>query len=402
MYEEVVPGTRVPVKSWTRGVIFDENAKTQVRNTANMPFIFSHVAVMPDVHLGAGATIGTVIATKQALIPAAVGVDIGCGMEAVKTTLKASDLPSTLHKLRIALEEEIPVGNKKSGSWEVRVPKIVEHRWLGELRDDFETLLKMAPNLSKSNHLCHLGTMGGGNHFLEICLDEEDYVWILLHSGSRGIGNSIGCHFINRAIDFVQAHQVQLQDRDLSYLEEGTTDFDNYWFALSWAQRFAKINRELMLGSALRILSRYTGNQSRSITQAKAISCHHNYATKEFHFGEEVYVTRKGAVRAQVGDLGIIPSAMKGRSFIVEGLGNPDSFNSCSHGAGRVMSRTVAKQLISVEDHIAATEGVECRKDAGVVDESPMAYKDIVAVMNAQSDLVRVVTTLNQIVNIKG
>ena len=394
----------VPIKMWTKGVPVDEKSKDQLLRTAQMPFIYKWMAVMPDVHFGLGATIGSVIPTKGAIIPAAVGVDIGCGMMAARTSLTASDLPDNLHALRTELERLIPHGMTKGrgrrdrGSW-ANPSERVDAVW-SELVTDFEYICAKHPRLKNTNNRTQLGTLGTGNHFVEICLDEHQQVWIMLHSGSRGVGNAIGTYFIDLARKDMQKHFINLPDKDLAYLVEGTEHFDDYWFAVGWAQRFAMKNRELMMESAVQALRIIINKPFNA--QVEAVNCHHNYVDKEEHFGQEVLVTRKGAVRARLGEYGIIPGSMGAKSFIVKGKGNQESFCSCSHGAGRVYSRTAAKKLFTVEDQIAQTQGVECRKDEAVIDEIPSAYKPIEDVMKAQSDLVEVVYTLNQVVCVKG
>ncbi|MCX5469207.1 RtcB family protein [Acinetobacter nematophilus] len=394
----------VPVKMWTKGVPVDEKSKDQLLKAAQMPFIYKWMAVMPDVHVGIGATIGSVIPTKGAIIPAAVGVDIGCGMMAARTSLNASDLPDNLHALRTELERLIPHGMTKGrgrrdrGSWDTPTAR-VDQAW-AELVTDFEYICAKHPRLKNTNNHKQLGTLGTGNHFVEICLDEHQQVWIMLHSGSRGVGNAIGNHFIELARKDMQKHFINLPDKDLAYLVEGTEHFDDYWFAVGWAQRFAMKNRELMMEAAVQALRIIINKPFNA--KVEAVNCHHNYVDKEEHFGQEVLVTRKGAVRARLGEYGIIPGSMGAKSFIVKGKGNQESFCSCSHGAGRVHSRTAAKKLFTVEDQIEQTQGVECRKDAAVIDEIPSAYKPIEDVMKAQSDLVEVVYTLSQVVCVKG
>ncbi|WP_034707881.1 RtcB family protein [Acinetobacter bereziniae] len=394
----------VPIKMWTKGVPVDEKSKEQLLKTAQMPFIYKWMAVMPDVHVGIGATIGSVIPTKGAIIPAAVGVDIGCGMMAARTSLTASDLPDNLHALRTELERLIPHGMTKGrgrrdrGSWDTPTER-VDQAW-AELVTDFEYICAKHPRLKNTNNHKQLGTLGTGNHFVEICLDEHQQVWIMLHSGSRGVGNAIGNHFIELARKDMQKHFINLPDKDLAYLVEGTEHFDDYWFAVGWAQRFAMKNRELMMEAAVQALRIIINKPFNA--KVEAVNCHHNYVDKEEHFGQEVLVTRKGAVRARLGEYGIIPGSMGAKSFIVKGKGNQESFCSCSHGAGRVHSRTAAKKLFTVEDQIEQTQGVECRKDAAVIDEIPSAYKPIEDVMKAQSDLVEVVYTLSQVVCVKG
>jgi len=368
-----------PVKMWTHGVPVEPEAREQLLNTAKMPFIFKHLAVMPDVHLGKGSTIGSVIPTKGAIIPAAVGVDIGCGMIAVRTSLLAGDLPDNLHGLRSAIEQAVPHGRTNTRS------RRDKGAW--------------AKTLKTNNHQ-HLGTLGTGNHFIEICLDEQQRVWVMLHSGSRGVGNAIGNVFITLAQKDMQQHIANLPDRNLAYFQEGSRHYNDYIEAVEWAQDFARHNREVMMSRVLAALSRIVPKPF--LTQQEAVNCHHNYVQKERHFGEEVLVTRKGAVSAQKGEMGIIPGSMGAKSFIVRGLGNEESFCSCSHGAGRVMSRTAAKKRFTVADQVRATAHVECRKDSEVIDEIPMAYKDIDAVMAAQASLVEIVHTLRQVVCVKG
>ena len=391
------------VKMWTRGVPIEDGAKLQLANTARMPFIFRHVAAMPDVHVGIGATVGSVVATKGAIIPAAVGVDIGCGMMAVQTTLKATDLPESLIAVRQRIERAVPHGfetirgRSRKGAWEI-APNSVITRWRG-LADRLERITDKYPRLKPKNPQDQLGTLGGGNHFVEICLDGEQTVWVMLHSGSRGIGNLIGQTFIELARKDMRRHFINLPDRDLAYLVEGTQHFDDYVEAMEWAQDYAAENRRSMMDAVLRVLR----EEVRTFALGEvAVNCHHNYTARERHFDEDVLVTRKGAVRAGRGELGIIPGSMGARSFIVRGLGNAESFESCSHGAGRRMSRTEARKRFTVADHEAATAGVECRKDVEVIDETPAAYKDIDAVMEAQRDLVEIVHTLKQVVCVKG
>ena len=400
---ENVPGG-VPVKMWTQGVPVEAEAMAQLANAARLPIVFKHVAVMPDVHMGIGATIGSVIPTLKAIIPAAVGVDIGCGMMAAKTTLRAQDLPDNLGPLRSAIEAAVPHGytprrgGRDPGSWE-NPPESVDQAW-ATLAQDFDALCELHPRLKNTNNRKHLGTLGTGNHFIEVCLDETGFVWFMLHSGSRGVGNAIGTHFIELAKKDAERNQRNLPDKDLAYFEEGAEHFDDYVRGVGWAQRFAMKNREVMMANLIATVRTVITKPFES--HVEAVNCHHNYVRRERHFGQDVFVTRKGAVSAKRGELGIIPGSMGARSYIVRGLGNPESFESCSHGAGRVMSRTKAKKMFTVEDQIKATEGVECRKDADVIDEIPMAYKDIDAVMAAQKDLVEVVYILKQVVCVKG
>lgn len=402
-YQEFQSSKGVPVKAWVNGVPMEEEAKQQLRAVSELPIIFKHLAVMPDVHLGYGATIGSVVPTIDAIIPAAVGVDIGCGMMAVKTSLHATDLPDNLEPIRSLIEKAVPHGRtsrgRDKGSWQ-KPPETVETRWL-ELVGGFEKLVEKHPSIEHSNNFKHLGTLGTGNHFIEMCLDQNQSVWFMLHSGSRGVGNKIGRYFIELAKKDMQQHIQNLPDKDLAYFEEGAQHFEDYVEAVSWAQNFARVNREIMMMHVLQTV-RENADLPPFEARMEAVNCHHNYVKKEQHFGADIWVTRKGAVRAGKGEMGIIPGSMGARSFIVRGLGNADSFESCSHGAGRVMSRTKAKKLISLKEHEKATEGVSCRKDAGVLDESPAAYKPIDAVMRAQEDLVEIVYQLKQVVCVKG
>ena len=405
-YEIMTEENAVPVKSWTRGVPFEDAAKQQLRNIARLPFIYKWIAVMPDVHLGKGATIGSVVPTLNAIIPAAVGVDIGCGMMAVKTGLSANQLPDNLGGVRSAIESAVPHGRNKrlkrdqqdKGAWG-DLPDDIALAWNG-LAESFTSLCEKHDVLKNTNNAHHLGTLGTGNHFIEVCLDESDQVWVMLHSGSRGVGNRIGTYFIEMAKKDMERWHIHLPDKDLAYLPEGTQHFDDYVEAVEWAQQFARINREVMMVRTVAALS--NALQIEFETRVEAVNCHHNYISREHHYGRNIFVTRKGAVRARLGDMGIIPGSMGAKSFIVRGLGNDASFHSCSHGAGRVMSRTEAKKKISLEEHQAATEGVECRKDEAVIDETPAAYKSIDQVMEAQKDLVEIVHTLKQVVCVKG
>jgi tRNA-splicing ligase RtcB len=405
-YEELTAEGRAPIKAWVRGVPLDEGARRQLENTARLPFVYKWIAAMPDVHWGLGATVGSVVATKGAIVPAAVGVDIGCGMAALRTTLTASDLPDDLRPVRDAIERAVPVGftsgrgREDRGSWH-DVPGRVEDAW-APLAEGYARLVDRHPVLRREKAPSRqLGTLGSGNHFIEVCLDEEDRVWFMLHSGSRGVGNRIGTYFIERAREEMRAQDVHLPDRDLAYLREGTTGFDEYVEAVGWAQSYAAQNRRAMMAGLVAAVSSAKGVPPFAATD-ELVNCHHNYVAREAHYGEDVLVTRKGAVRAGRGDLGIIPGSMGARSYIVRGKGHPESFESCSHGAGRVMSRTEAKRRFTVADHVEATKGIECRKDAGVIDETPAAYKSIDAVMEAQKDLVDVVHRLRQVVCVKG
>jgi tRNA-splicing ligase RtcB len=393
------------VKSWTIGVPVEAEAKTQLLRAASLPFIHKWIAAMPDVHVGIGATVGSVIPTRGAVIPAAVGVDIGCGMMAVRTSLVANNLPDNLHALRSAIEAAVPHGRTDNGgrndkgSWS-DPPGVVNEAW-AQMQPGYEQLAKRHPKINRGAHVTQLGTLGTGNHFIEVCLDEQDNVWFMLHSGSRGVGNRIGNYFIELAKDDMRRWFINLPDTDLAYFVEGTAHFHDYIAAVGWAQDYAQLNRRLMMHAVIGAV-RATGLVPSFEVRLEAINCHHNYVAREHHYGANVLVTRKGAVRAQQGDLGIIPGSMGACSYIVRGCGNPESFRSCSHGAGRVMSRTEAKRRFSLEDHVAATVGVECRKDADVIDETPAAYKPIDAVMHAQRDLVEIVHTLKQVICIKG
>jgi len=392
---------RVPVKVFTQDI--EHDAIQQLLNVAQLPIVHGHVAAMPDVHHGIGATVGSVIPTKQAIIPAAVGVDIGCGMNAVRLTLHAKDLPESLAKLRSAVEARVPVGFNQHDSDKVRGSS---HARQGHVLDDrLDKIVGKHPGVMKMQRrfaqtwVCQLGSLGGGNHFIELCLDEEQRVWVMLHSGSRGIGNVFGRYFIEAARKDMRRHQVNLPDRDLAYFSEGSDLFDDYVEAVDWAQDYALLNRSMMMKLVLDALAPHLPPFK---IDGEAINCHHNYVAVEHHFGEKLFITRKGAISAQEGQLGIIPGSMGAKSYIVRGKGNPDSFCSCSHGAGRRMSRTEAKRRFNRFDLAKQTEGVECRKDGGVIDEIPAAYKDIDVVMANQTDLVEVVHTLKQVMCIKG
>jgi tRNA-splicing ligase RtcB len=399
---DVITTPGKPIKHWTKGVLFEEEAQRQIIQLAQMPFIYKHIAVMPDVHAGCGSSVGTVIATHKAIIPAAVGVDIGCGMMACRTSLRASDLPDNLHIIRIFIEQMIPHGSnpkiRKLGAWD-EIPELVNKAW-EPLNTGFLNLCEKYPRLKNSNNINHLGTLGGGNHFVEICLDESDRVWFMLHSGSRGIGNLIGRTFIELAQKDMQKYFINLPEKDMAYLPEGSEYYDDYFEAVQWAQSFAYQNRIVMMCN---LVGAVKANLKREFeTQLEVVNCHHNYVSVEHHFSEKVIITRKGAVSAQKGQLGIIPGSMGAKSFIVRGLGNPESFMSCSHGAGRVMSRTAAKKLVSLSEHQESLKTVECNRTESTLDETPSAYKNIDDVMEAQQDLVEIVHTLKQILCIKG
>ncbi|MEW5788807.1 MAG: RtcB family protein [Pseudomonadota bacterium] len=392
---------RVPVKIWTRDI--EPEALRQLLNIADLPIVHGHVAAMPDVHAGIGATVGSVIPTLHAIIPAAVGVDIGCGMNAVRTSLVAGDLPDNLRGLRLAIEAAIPVGFNQHAASRMRGSAL--QRIGRSLNDRLDVIVGKHPGLMKMQRrfnetwLCQIGTLGGGNHFIELCLDEADRVWIMLHSGSRGIGNVLGRYFIEAARKDMRRHQIRLPDQDLAYFSEGSDLFDDYVEAVEWAQDYALLNRSRMMAAIVEAMKPLLPGFR---LEEEAINCHHNYVAREEHFGERLFITRKGAISARAGELGIIPGSMGARSYIVRGLGNPDSFCSCSHGAGRRMSRSAAKRRFDRFDLEAQTAGVECRKDGGVVDEIPAAYKDIDQVMENQRDLVEPVHTLKQVLCVKG
>jgi tRNA-splicing ligase RtcB len=396
-----------PIKQWTDGVPVEEKAAEQLRQTAALPFIYKHIAVMPDVHWGFGSTVGSVVPTLGAIVPAAVGVDIGCGMIAQRTTLTAGQLPDSLSLVRSNIEAAVPHGRTDNGgindrgSWS-DLPEVGMAAW-GGMHAGLGAIEEHHPKIRGRHNAAperHLGTLGTGNHFIEVCLDESDRVWVMLHSGSRGIGNRIGNYFISKAKEETERWHSDIPNSDLAFLPEGHPLFDDYMAAVDWAQDYARVNRDLMLAAVLGALHE-SGLPEFSV-DAETVNCHHNYVAREHHFGKNIWVTRKGAVRAREGDLGIIPGSMGVQSYIVRGKGNPESFHSCSHGAGRRMSRGAAKKTFTLEDHAKATEGVECRKDEGVLDETPGAYKDIDAVMAAQSDLVEIVHTLRQVVCVKG
>jgi tRNA-splicing ligase RtcB len=393
------------VKAWTRGVLFEEEARRQVENMASLPFIHKWVAIMPDVHAGKGATVGSVIPTVDVIIPAAVGVDIGCGMMAVRTSLRAEDLPDDLGSVRTAIEKAVPHGRTDNGGRNDRgawhnPPQAVLDAWSG-LQAEFQEIKAKTPKIGDSNSLSQLGTLGTGNHFLEVCLDLTGSVWIMLHSGSRGVGNKIGTIFIEKAKREMERWHIRLPDADLAYLPVGSQFFGDYLKGVNWAQKYAMTNRELMMQAALGALASVPGVPPFQ-SDLEAINCHHNYVSREHHFGKDIWVTRKGAVRVREGEMGIIPGSMGAKSFLVRGKGHAESFHSCSHGAGRAMSRTEARRRFTLEDHLKDTEGIECRKDSEVIDETPRAYKDIDSVMAAQKDLVEVVHTLRQVLCVKG
>ncbi|KAB8317726.1 RtcB family protein [Tolypothrix campylonemoides VB511288] len=391
-YEELKLSTSSPVLSWANHSLGSEETK-MAKNVASLPFVFKHVALMPDVHLGKGALVGSVIATKEAIIPAAVGVDIGCGMCAIKTPFNGDQLEGKLKKIRLDIEAAIPTGfnenkdvEKSAANWQ---------RW-----NDFKDLHQGVQDL-QAKAMKQMGSLGGGNHFIEVCLDTENQVWLMLHSGSRNIGNKLAqCH-IDTAKELAKMAGNKLPDPDLAHFVAGTPEFQAYWHDLQWAQNYARFNREVMMARFKHIVEKHLAG-GKATKPLLEVNCHHNYAEKEVHFGEDVYVTRKGAVRAIEEDYGIIPGSMGAKSYIVKGKGSANSFCSCSHGAGRLLSRAKAKNVYTLDDLIEQTKGVECRKDTGVLDEIPGAYKPIEEVMENQADLVEVVATLKQVVCVKG
>jgi len=395
----VISKANVPIKIWSDIATVEASAIQQLTNTANLPFVFKHVAAMPDVHLGYGATVGSVVATKGAICPAAVGVDIGCGMAAVRTDLDPRVIQDKITAIRLSIERSIPVGHEGNRS----LTKGVENwkQW-----KDWDKLTVIGQDKDHKTMFARaqqqLGSLGGGNHFIEICLDTNNAVWVMLHSGSRNVGKVIAERHLDKAKALMKQMFIGLPDPDLAYLAQGTAEFDNYIYDLEWCQDYAAQNRREMMERVLKDLSYAVHGEPDAITTDIKVNCHHNYASRENHYGENVIVTRKGAVRAREGDLGIIPGSMGTRSYIVKGLGNPESFCSCSHGAGRRMSRGEAKRTFTLQDLAAQTAGVECRKDEGVLDEIPGAYKSIDEVMANQTDLVEVLHELKQIMCIKG
>lgn len=382
-----------PIKIWTDEV--EDSALKQLKNIARLPFIASNgVACMPDVHAGIGATVGTVIATDKAIVPAAVGVDIGCGMNAVRLSLKASDLPDSLTHIRRQIERDVPLGAGGAHNLD-RMPAIPN-----DLAIRYVDIVDKHPRISNKNAGRQLGSLGSGNHFIELCIDEAQDVWVMLHSGSRGVGNLIGRYFIEKAKRRMEQYFISLPDGDLAYFPEDTDDFNDYVEAVNWAQDYALENRRVMMATVIAALRRHIPTEF-TITH-EAVNCHHNYVERENHFGRNLWVTRKGAIRAREGDLGIIPGSMGQRSYIVRGKGNLQSYCSCSHGAGRKMSRAEARRTFTVADLEAQTQGVDCRKDDAVLDEIPGAYKSIDEVMANQTDLVEVVHILKQVLCIKG
>jgi len=394
--QEIAEGL-VPVKVYTRDL--EPAVRQQLVSLSRLPIVHHHVAAMPDVHLGIGATVGSVIPTRQAIIPAAVGVDIGCGMTATRVSLGADELDeASLKKLFAQISRDVPTGFGQHSERDAR--SHAAKRFQKQLKKIFEKHPGVERRVSKnSSWVNQLGTLGGGNHFIEICLDEENRVWAMLHSGSRGIGNAIGSYFIELAKKDAERNNVRLPERDLAYFREGSEHFDDYVEAVRWAQDYARANREEMMDLVLSAMHRHL--PAFEVTEG-VVNCHHNYVEREEHYGEQVWLTRKGAIRAGAGELGIIPGSMGVRSYIVRGKGSAESFDSCAHGAGRLMSRNAAQKKFSVKDLEDQTHGVICRKDKGVLDEIPGAYKPIDEVMANQSDLVEVVHTLKQVICVKG
>ncbi len=384
----------VPVKVYTGEM--EPAARAQLVNISRLPIVHHHVAAMPDVHLGIGATVGSVIPTKRAIIPAAVGVDIGCGMMAARLSLTANELDEqSLKKTFGQISRDVPVGFDQH-----RDARDAAKRFRKSLTRVMEKHPGIGKRVGKNSHWAQqLGTLGGGNHFIEVCLDESNRAWVMLHSGSRGIGNAIGSYFIELAKKDSMKNNVHLPDADLAYFPEGAKHFHDYVEAVGWAQDYARANRAEMMELVLDGMRRHL--PSFEVTD-EAVNCHHNYVEHEEHFGERVWLTRKGAIRAREGELGIIPGSMGARSYIVRGKGSAESFHSCAHGAGRLMSRNAAQKKFSLQDLQAQTEGIICRKDKGVIDEIPGAYKNIDEVMANQSDLVEVVHTLKQVICVKG
>jgi tRNA-splicing ligase RtcB len=395
--KETIEEGAVPVKIFTDDI--DDGARQQLVNLSKLPIIHHHVAAMPDVHVGIGATVGTVIATDRAIIPAAVGVDLGCGMIAARTSLNAARLDeNNLRRVYDQITRDVPVGRDQHKAG--REMKHAVAPFGGELRRILDSHPQIAKRFKRTqNWAQQMGTLGGGNHFIEVCLDESDRVWVMLHSGSRGIGNAIGSYFIELARGDMERSVANLPDRDLAYLTEGAEHFDDYVAAVDWAQRYAAANRDAMMGVVLDALHRHV--PPFEVTQ-EAVNCHHNYVQRERHFGKDVWLTRKGAISARKGELGIIPGSMGAKSYIVRGRGSEESFHSCAHGAGRRMSRSAAQKRFTAADVVEQTAGVICRKDKSVVDEIPGAYKPIEEVMENQSDLVEVVHTLKQVLCVKG
>ena len=391
-YQQLNISTPKPVLSWADHALGHEETK-MAKNVASLPFVFKHVALMPDVHLGKGALVGSVVATKEAIVPAAVGVDIGCGMAAIKTPLRYEQLEGKLKQIRLEIEAAIPVGFNDNKEVEKPVFNWQGWREFSDLHDGVQHL--------EGKAMKQMGSLGGGNHFIEVCIDTDNQVWLMLHSGSRNIGNMLAQRHIETAKELARLAGTSLPDKDLAYFIAGTSEFAAYWRDLQWAQEYARVNRDVMMARFKKIIEKYASG-GKPVKPLLTVNCHHNYAEKEVHFGEDVYVTRKGAVRARTEDYGIIPGSMGAKSFIVKGKGNAESYCSCSHGAGRSLSRSKAKDQFTLDDLIQQTQGIECRKDTGIIDEIPAAYKPIEQVMHQQSDLVEVVATLRQIICVKG
>lgn len=406
--EYLEEGMRVPLHVFDGGqrVEMDANAIEQGKRLCTLPFV-RRAALMPDAHLGKGGAVGTVLVTDKVIIPATVGVDLGCGMCAFSTSLNADDLPDNLGALRSELEAAIPHGRTRrggfgdTGTWRKRWPREVAAAWDGELHDDYEKLCETTPALKHAQTVNHLGTLGTGNHFVELCLDEHNNVWGMLHSGSRGIGNRIGTHFIRQAQKEMERWHIQLPDADLAYLPAGSEHYQSYIRAVGWAQRFARANRDLMVQAFKRVLREHFP-QCNVQYEKLAVNCHHNYIERNADDSPQGWITRKGAIRAAEGVYGVLPSAMGQTSYIVRGKGSAATINSCSHGAGRRFSRREAKRRFNLEDLAQQTEGVECKKDSSVLDEIPGAYKNMDAVMEAQSDVVEVVARLKAVLCVKG
>lgn len=391
-YEQLRLSTQTPVLSWANHELGHDETR-MAKNVASLPFVFKHVALMPDVHLGKGALVGSVVATKDAIVPAAVGVDIGCGMCAMQMPFSADQLDGKLKKIRQDIEAMIPVGFNENKDVDKEVSNWQAWKNFKHLHPGVQDL--------EGKALRQMGSLGGGNHFIEVCLDTNDRVWLMLHSGSRKIGNMLAQNHIRTARSLAKLSDTKLPDPDLAYFVAETAEFQAYWRDLQWAQDYARYNRDVMMARFKRIVEKHLAG-GKPTKPLLSVNCHHNYAEKEIHYGEEVYVTRKGAVRARSEDYGIIPGSMGAKSFIVKGKGTHESYCSCSHGAGRLMSRTKAKDRFTLDDLIQQTQGVECRKDKGIIDEIPGAYKPIDQVMSNQSDLVEIVATLKQVVCIKG
>jgi len=375
--------------SWAS--ILEDNTREQAERTSRMPFIQPHLALMPDAHLGAGSTVGSVIPTVGAIIPAAVGVDIGCGMIAVKTQFKKSDIKGDLGELRHSIERSIPLS---AGHYNTKITETAQKRI-----DYLESKAKKDYTQFAGNWKLQLGTLGSGNHFIEVTIDEENNVWLFLHSGSRGIGNKIAMHHIKVAKKLCDRWFIKLEDPDLAYLIEGTPEFGEYIQDLNWAQEFALLNREEMMDRLIKDFKHFMGED---ITELERINCHHNFTQKERHWGRDVWLSRKGAISADEGKKGLIPGSMGTASYVVTGLGNRVSFNSSPHGAGRVFSRSAARKQFTMEQLETAMQGIEYRKTDAFLDEIPQAYKDIDVVMEDAKELVKIEHTLHQIVNVKG